>query len=664
MILKQIFALITLPVFVFAQNKPLNLTLPNNFKNYVNAPISAPNNPSSDNVIINVRHNSVMFQNWAEKFCDSTAESFLKTYGSYQVHCFKSMNDNNHADDQKKSELNAKFQLDFVRELSGFIRVTITNLQQTDTNIANKTGWLIEGNQQFSAVLENRLQESKFALTHMNLIRDAFVDLALENKKINPSIRSHEENYKLLINNPDWSKETRQYLMAGTLLAATLSFGWYGYHNLSNNVPDYDYSNFTETLKNKIRLGSMVRYDDNSIKTNFNHSLAGFSYYAECRGSGLTALQSYLCAVAGSTVWEGIIEYREVFSINDQIFTAHGGALLGEAAHQMGRYLFKKGPSWLKKSLGQLWSQPKHAANTINKAFFAGVNGDLDSDESDLSGKFEIEMGTVRYSNGKSEKIVGLKNETVLIDNWDSAGSNSGFTKDVTSTTLNFEAPMNEILSNYKLFAKVVVAAYHQKQITESTNGDLNGYKFFVGPSAALEIRNTETNFHNDFMGITHIAGATAQITNYYKGFKITSTLDFWGDSYMMKSFNIEEYKSSNNPQNIVRTLGDFDYYHGFGYTSKGQVIVEYGKWSVGASYQASNATNTNSRQRDHGQQLTELNITDQLRTIEVFVQRNITDNLSVKFAVENYKRSGQIQNFGEKTDSVNKYKFMITYHF
>jgi hypothetical protein len=655
MMKKYILALIAIPMLALSQTKTESSSIPTTPQSAV--PLS--------NAIINVHHNSVMLMNWAEKMCNTGSEAFLKSYGAHNIHCFKSMSENDHTQDAKKKELNATFQLDLIRGLDGYTRVTITNLRQKDPLIANKTGWLIQDDPKFQTVLEDRLKNSRFPLTHMNLIRDAFVELALESKKIDPKLRSKDENYKLLINNPEWSKETRQYLMAGTLLASTLSFGWYGYHYLTNNVPDYDYSDFTETLKNKIRFGSMARFDDNSFRTNINHSLAGFVYYTECRGVGLSALQSYLCTLAASTVWEAIIEWREVYSINDQIFTTHGGAIMGEAAHQMGRYLFKKGPDWLKKSLGLLWSAPARTTNSINKKFFAGLNGDLDGAyEGDLSGKFEIEMGTVKYANGQSQKTIGIKNDIVTIANWDSSGSDTGFNSGVASTTFNFEAPMNDIYNQYKLFTKVVVAAYHQKQVTESANGQLSGYKFFVGPSAALELRNKDTNFSNDFMGITHIAGATAQITNYYKGFKITSTIDFWGDSYMIKSFNIEDYRNQNGNNNLVANLKDQDYYHGFGYTSKGQIIVEYGKWAAGASYQSSNATNTNARQRDLGQTLTELNIQDRLQTAEVFVERKLTENLSIKFAVENVKRSGKIESYGQRTESTNKYKFFITYHF
>ncbi len=132
----------------------------------------------------------------------------------------------------------------------------------------------------------------------------------------------------------------------------------------------------------------------------------------------------------------------------------------------------------------------------------------------------------------------------------------------------------------------------------------------------------------------------------------------------MIKSFNIEDYRQQNSTENLVGNLKNFDYYHGFGFTSKGQVIVEYGKWAAGASYQSSSATNTNSRQRDMGQALTELNMQDRLQSAEVFVERKLSDSLSVKFAVENVKRTGKIENYGQRTESTNKYKFYITYHF
>ena len=621
--------------------------------------------------IIKIEHNSILTDKWAKELCLKTAQTISSIYGAQtKNHCFL----DNSQEQFNKSILSLKdkpnFELTLTRGLDNSMGVILVNLDQQDKNFTNKVGWIISnnGDDDFQVLLKDRLTSSFFAINNLEVIRNVLVDLIYKSYK--PDFQkedrfSREELYADLKQSRLWNPKTRRFLTAGSELLATLSFGWYGYHYLSTNQQDFDYEQegIIKSIQNKFSAGHMVRYDDNSWNTNKNHVYAGVVYYLECRGAGLSALESYMCALAGSLAWESIIEWREVFSINDQIFTTHGGAILAESIHQMGNYIDQKAPSWFKNSIGWAWRGPKKAVQLYNSKILSGVDSDLDAQDPLLSGKFEFEIGTVKISNGVNQKRIGITNEVVTIPFMGEEGREVRFVRDIVATDFNLNAPMDAILNEYDVFAKVVIASYYNKAITTDKDGQLNGYSLYIGPSAAIDIRNDYSS-KNDFMGVVHVLGSSAKIINFYKGFKITSTLDFWGDSVMMKSMMVEKYQAANPQAELVENLSRSNYYHGFGYTSKGQILIEYGNTTFGANFSYGSSSNTNQRQRDLNKLLTKLDINRANLETEFFVERKITKNLKIKLAVAFSKNHERISGFGEEKKSLVTRKVYLAYYF
>ena len=522
------------------------------------------------NIIIKIEHSSVVLSDWAKALCDDTAITLGHVLDvPAKAHCFFNDNKNSQVDlliKKKISQTDADFELDLKRELDGNISVKFINLKQVDKNFTNKVGWKIFNTERFQFDLREKLLESFFLLSHPDYVRDALIELIANDQNIKyerNKYGSRDDFYKEIKQSPFWNAKSRKFLTVGSELLMTLGVGYYGYHYLSDNTMDYDYKKegFIASLKNKITGGYMVRYDDNGWGTNRGHAFAGVGYYLICRGNGLTGLESLLCSIAGSTAWESVVEWREVFSINDQIFTSVGGAVMGEALFEMGNYIDKKGPEWLKTLTGLKRKNSYKLSNNLNRRLFDGMDSDLDSETTKDSidhGKFEFEIGTVQMSDGKTIKRVGLSSDVNLISMSEDAGQASRFINKLVATQFNFDASTDAISDQYDIFAKTVLAAYYQKQISIDENEIKNGYTFYIGPSAAFEIKDSRI-LDNDFIGIVHIIGSTAQLTNYYKGMKITSTLDIWGDSAMVKSFMIEDYKSKNGVEDIVHNLASAD---------------------------------------------------------------------------------------------------------
>src|SRR5262245_37659357 len=112
------------------------------------------------------------------------------------------------------------------------------------------------------------------------------------------------------------------YARAALEVAGVLSIGVAQYwSNADTNARDWDFPRWSDR-----RSGAGVRFDNNThVTNNVLHPLAGSAYYGLSRANGLSVTASTLYALAGSSIWEGLLEWREKVSINDMVATTFGG---------------------------------------------------------------------------------------------------------------------------------------------------------------------------------------------------------------------------------------------------------------------------------------------------------------------------------------------------
>lgn len=103
-----------------------------------------------------------------------------------------------------------------------------------------------------------------------------------------------------------------------------------------SNIVDWQYPDVAA----KLTSNEAVRLDDNLLQTNYLfHSFAGGTHFLIMRANGFGVLPSFLTASASSALYEFVLEWKEIVSINDLIVTPFGGAAMGEFFHQLGNYL-------------------------------------------------------------------------------------------------------------------------------------------------------------------------------------------------------------------------------------------------------------------------------------------------------------------------------------
>ena len=105
-------------------------------------------------------------------------------------------------------------------------------------------------------------------------------------------------------------------------------------------LEDWQYRPVWRDQKKRFFSFQAYRFDHNSFRLNWRHSLSGMIYYELARSNNLPWWNSLLYSLGGSLYWEYIVEWREVVSISDNITTGFGGYILGESWFQIGRYFF------------------------------------------------------------------------------------------------------------------------------------------------------------------------------------------------------------------------------------------------------------------------------------------------------------------------------------
>ena len=146
------------------------------------------------------------------------------------------------------------------------------------------------------------------------------------------------------------------------LEGSALSLSLLSFSNLVTRMPFAAIT--TRSLAHNLRLDAWTVDVDYYLTNQFGHPYQGSWYFAAARSSGLSFWWAALYTTLNSLAWELFFE-TEPPSVNDQITTPIGGALLGEALHRSARQLRTGGgPRWL-TTLGATLLDPMGALNSV-----------------------------------------------------------------------------------------------------------------------------------------------------------------------------------------------------------------------------------------------------------------------------------------------------------
>lgn len=389
------------------------------------------------------------------------------------------------------------------------------------------------------------------------------------------------------------STRLKHFLLASTEIAASLGVGaaWY-WTATEVNAKDWDSPNFRASLRAKFVTGRSIRFDNNDYYLNApGHPLAGTAYYMIARSSNYNALEAFLFSLAGSTLWELIVEFREVMSINDMIFTPIAGSVIGEVGYQLGRFFDTGAPTVYNKILGAIFGGPERLNRWILKnAPDRHVNTDKYGFRKDIWHHFDLFAGGELTGSSNSDGsaaagVIGINTQIFNIPGHGQAGKVKQWVGDSAFTQLLLQGSFgNKNASDFQVLTQWAFAGYYRKDIQQAPDGKLKGYSFFIGPSTAFEFRERQTGEFSDRVGVVNVIGSTMELVYYSNGLKVRAMFDVYGDFAAIRSYAIDEYEKERGAEGIQSVLSEQRYYFAFGMTAAPKLEASYGPFSLGAS--------------------------------------------------------------------------------
>ncbi len=470
----------------------------------------------------------------------------------------------------------------------------------------------------------------------------------------------------------------KNFLRAGLEIGAVIGFSSIHYYMQLRDGPnpnngDWEYWGAAGQKAKYSNRFAGIRMDDNSYDINRGHALAGMIYYQIARNNGLSSAESFLYTFAASSTWEMTTEHREVLSINDEIFTPVGGFVIGEVFHQMSQLILTRTNTLPGKILATIFDVPGayERWQGQNISGYRSVVG-TGFDQEKLS-HFDFFTGVKAgsYPNDKTANglTFGVHGEVMSIPLYEEPGSVSKLYTDSVFTELLISGTTKEMaFDSFSTLAKVVFAAYHNKNITLDEEGRKNGYTMYFGASSAVEYDDTRSRSamteDPDINATVHVIGNSMDLSAFVKGVRVRAKIDVFGDFAMLDSYALDLYKKSNSVNGTVATIANHGYYYGYGITARSNLSVQWNNIEAGYALSKQALDSINSRNRNQAVVTKNLNYADDTIKQEIYVTYDINKSLKMKFAVERIDRSGNIDGAYNKSTTETRTTGTLIYSF
>ncbi|CAN5657959.1 hypothetical protein BH09MYX1_BH09MYX1_03360 [soil metagenome] len=240
-----------------------------------------------------------------------------------------------------------------------------------------------------------------------------------------------------------------------------LALGMAQYTQTTGNSTDWDLDYTWDSFEQKLD-GRAISLDTNRFDTNWvTHPFAGFMYYVAARGNRFSIGESFLFAVAASTIWEYLGEFREQASINDLIVTPATGLVFGEAVTQLGQYFAHGPPNAGNQILAWLFG----TSNQIHDALDGVTPSRIPEDRG--WHEFRLSLGGAytrqsAFDHSYLDGTIGIESQLVHAPHYRSRGEFEGWLSDGNVSHLSFRTTVSEEqLVDARFDATVDFAGYY-----------------------------------------------------------------------------------------------------------------------------------------------------------------------------------------------------------
>lgn len=453
------------------------------------------------------------------------------------------------------------------------------------------------------------------------------------------------------------------------LLAAGSALYW---ADTETNSEDWDLRWDLDSWHQKVVTGEGIAFDTNRFTTNtINHAIAGALYYLSARTNNLNILESLLFAIAGSTIWEYIGEFKEKVSINDMIVTPFAGMAVGEVFAQLGGFFDRGANNVTNNVLSTLFSPPRKLHNWLdhNTPRRTG-NVDRLGFTRDMFHQFRLwaagGLATARNTSdtdqaSESTGVVelGLETRLVNIPTYHRPGQVSRLLTDGNFSTLRLKATLGQGgLRDFFLFTKAALAGYYKQQIELDDDGYRQGYSIFISVATAFDYGiERRLGREDDNVAVVNILGPTLEVSYFRRGVLVDATLDVFGDFAILRSYAVDKHLANGGSlEGAKSVLLERHYYYAWGITVAPRLRVAYHGFEVGGSFKYDYFNSIEGADRFPEQVTNDFDLTDQRASYTFWTAYTLpNDRLRLAFSFEHRYRKGKLLDVSDSSEE-NRY--------
>lgn len=408
---------------------------------------------------------------------------------------------------------------------------------------------------------------------------------------------------------------------------------------------DFDYDiqgNEFEYFSDRLLTKEYLKFDDNTMGMNWGHAYAGMVYYQAFRNHNFNFYESILGTFAASTTWEVLFEYKELVSINDQIVTTFGGAVLGESLFQLSEMLANK-PGRVPRFFSGLFNPAK----TVREWF--GGEQPARFKRSKVDDIFNVYTGIISSSNNTRDL-----DKTVLIFGFDASvdsmrGNYDSLSGTPTLVEMKGEFGFSEAgWDEFQMSALVVLGGYHYRTAKKDKRYGQWHKRYYLGPSMGIEYAGFGADEEDeDFYAVINLLGGSAGADWQKNQLNLSMRGSLHGDFSMVKPFasqGIENYRDFY--WNSKSSLWENAYSYALGYTLHLAFDLSFHDIALGLSVRSQRWDSIDNKKIERFVQWNpnrkDLDFKDNRDRVQFKINYSVTEGLQLGLHIEKIYRKGE----------------------
>lgn len=374
---------------------------------------------------------------------------------------------------------------------------------------------------------------------------------------------------------------------------------WY-WRDLEFNTRDWDLHWDQASWKRKLLTFDALRFDQNLFQTNaVSHSRAGFAHYQILRGNGFGAPASMAGTFGTSLIWEYLVEFKELVSVNDPVVNTVAGFALGEPFYQLGEFFLRSRPTLFARGMAGALSPVATMNDFVDGRRSAREPGDPFGFYREAWHRFHLTSAlasrTFDRSIRRDEIGLGVGAELIMLSGYGRPGRFSVWTEPGAFTAVVAELELSRGRSaGGVLRSRATLAGHYAQRFERAPDGRVKGYGRLLAIGSGFEYEEVERPGGRDYLATMNVVGPVWELAARSDGVRVRWLGEVYGDFAMVRSLAMEGsmpvmqgsvYHPAESGGVIPGVLGARGYYFALGATATTKVVLEYWGWDAGLEW-------------------------------------------------------------------------------